>query len=716
MSRVGDGKRRKATKRRAARQVLPRHTEAAAAGQDVSSSPERGPARGDAFDAAPSAVAPGPRLAAAQFGRTARPPALPARDVVLRMATAPGRPSSAAGIDGSERTPLRPVRDFLELLQGTLRLRSDSEVPTIPGTSFTEQGVETALAWLPLQLQTNSANLRPAQLFVARIMYGFLTAPPRDGQTLVAGANLDNLKRLEAMLKKGRTGDTAVNVPAAALTPAPAPSDYRASVARFYDGTIKGGFVNRLLFEGSEYSNFGYWRADTVTPGQACDNLMEEILRYIPEKKGRILDVACGKGATTRYLCKYYEPSSVFAINISKEQLRKCEENAPGCTFLEMDATAMELPDSSFDNIICVEAAFHFDTRETFLAQAHRVLKAGGRLVMADMLLPRGAANQPEANVVDSLDAYQAVFRRAKFVDIEIVDVTEACVGGRFEHLGRTVRERLPRVAARPQLLNRFARELDNLWSDRTYVLVSCTKPNTGAGPARAKGGSRVSRRSAGAVRASVPTPTVSPGLPHDPTERAAEQQWLASIVEQCRPIDGWLADAEASLLARAVRQAVRSLPDAPAVVEIGSFCGKSTVALGLALRDIKRRDLKIYAIDPHASFLPTLESLRHNIGEAGLQDLVVVVQKLSFEVEWARPICFLFIDGLHDYHNVARDFDHFERWVVPGGYVAFHDYSDQFPGVKRLVDEVLRTGRYRLVEQAVSAIVVEKVPGSAMR
>ena len=253
-------------------------------------------------------------------------------------------------------------------------------------------------------------------------------------------------------------------------------TEFRETVAQFYDRKTRQAFLNRLLYEGSEFLNFGYWRADTATVHEACENLMEELLRRIPDKKGTILDAACGKGATTSHLCRYYDPSDVVGINISKQQLRKCRENAPGCTFLEMDATDMSFPDASFDNIICVEAAFHFNTRERFFGEALRVLKHGGRLVMADMLMPPDFPRQPVENVVAGLDEYEAICRRAGFVDVDVADVTEACVGGMYEHAGRLVRRRAPWLAARPSLAYSYVRDLERQWRDRSYILVACCK------------------------------------------------------------------------------------------------------------------------------------------------------------------------------------------------------------------------------------------------
>ena len=144
--------------------------------------------------------------------------------------------------------------------------------------------------------------------------------------------------------------------------------------------------VARKRYGGSDFHNNGYWDHATETPREACENLMEKLLAFVPKKKGTILDVACGKGATTRYLLKYYNPRDVTGINISEKQLDRCRVNAPGCNFFLMNATELAFPDESFDNIVCVEAAFHFNTREKFLHAASHMLKPGGRLVLSDIL------------------------------------------------------------------------------------------------------------------------------------------------------------------------------------------------------------------------------------------------------------------------------------------------------------------------------------------
>ena len=58
----------------------------------------------------------------------------------------------------------------------------------------------------------------------------------------------------------------------------------------------------------NEFANYGYWDENTRTEVEACENLIEKLLAFVPEKQGTILDVPCGKGATTRHLLKYWLP------------------------------------------------------------------------------------------------------------------------------------------------------------------------------------------------------------------------------------------------------------------------------------------------------------------------------------------------------------------------------------------------------------------------
>ena len=188
-------------------------------------------------------------------------------------------------------------------------------------------------------------------------------------------------------------------------------------------------------------------------------------------------------------------------------------------------------------------------------------------------------------------------------------------------------------------------------------------------------------------------------------------------ILARMKKIQGWLEENEADLLIAVAARALATLPAESAIVEVGSFCGRSTVVLGAAVRSLGVQ-AKLYAIDPHDGKVgaldqgiqclgSTLDRFRRNIAEAGLATIVEVIQKRSVDVVWDKPIGLLLVDGLHDYASVAHDFYHFEPWLVPGAYVAFHDYADYYPGVKAFVNELLATGHYQRVCNAGSMLVV---------
>ncbi|WP_211904897.1 class I SAM-dependent methyltransferase [Xanthomonas maliensis] len=228
-----------------------------------------------------------------------------------------------------------------------------------------------------------------------------------------------------------------------------------------YDTAMRGAVIESY-YGSSDFYNFGFWTSDAQTQSEASEALVARLIDMIPlqARTGRILDVACGMGASTRHLLRHYPADQIVAINVSEQQLERARKNAPGCQFLRMDATRLEFADASFDNILCVEAAFHFDTRVAFLREALRVLKPGGRLVHSDALmtpLPAATVKRthiPNANAVASPAALQAIILDAGFASADVVDATEHCWKPflrsvrRFKALHR---QAAPEVSPRPR-------------------------------------------------------------------------------------------------------------------------------------------------------------------------------------------------------------------------------------------------------------------------
>ena len=261
------------------------------------------------------------------------------------------------------------------------------------------------------------------------------------------------------------------------------------SMTSAYDRAMYRTLLLELYGQGG-FFNYGYWSEETQTQAEACQNLMEKVLAFLPDRQGSILDVACGMGGSTRELLRHYSPGEVVGINISVKQLQTSRTNAPGADFIMMDATRLAFPDGQFDNMACIEAAFHFNTREGFLHEANRVLKPGGRLVMTDILFIKAAGrlrrDVPMANYVRDIEAYRDMYRRAGFQDVEIVEATKECWIGFRQHLMRWLREKArdrERGPGQPGRLRILAASvLIGMWvamlrvGIRHYVLVSAKK------------------------------------------------------------------------------------------------------------------------------------------------------------------------------------------------------------------------------------------------
>jgi predicted O-methyltransferase YrrM len=180
----------------------------------------------------------------------------------------------------------------------------------------------------------------------------------------------------------------------------------------------------------------------------------------------------------------------------------------------------------------------------------------------------------------------------------------------------------------------------------------------------------------------------------------------------------GFMPHDEGDALYAAAVDAGRAV-DGP-MVEIGSYCGRSTVWLGAAARacatvlfavDHHRGSEENQAgwehhdpsvVDPRTGRMDTLPMFRATIHDAGLEDVVIAVigQSPTVARHWTTPLSLVFIDGGHGQEPARLDYEGWSRHVAVGGTLAIHDvFADPADGGRPPYEQIylpaLRGGEF---------------------
>ena len=154
--------------------------------------------------------------------------------------------------------------------------------------------------------------------------------------------------------------------------------------------------------------------------------------------------------------------------------------------------------------------------------------------------------------------------------------------------------------------------------------------------------------------------------------------------------IKGFLAEDEGESLYRYALETTKKAP----CLEVGSYCGKSTVYLATACQT---NDSVLYALDHHrgseehqkgeeyhdpdlfdqdSNSMDSFKEFRKTIDQAGLQETVVpiVTSSTIASKQWVTPLSMVFIDGGHSREAAMGDYQSWAGHIVQDGVLAIHD------------------------------------------
>jgi len=221
---------------------------------------------------------------------------------------------------------------------------------------------------------------------------------------------------------------------------------------RKVENLYAGGVENYVGWHDG-YLNFGLWENGNADYVKAAQNLVHRMGRLLGlNSDSRLLDVAPGMGTQDIYLLENFAPQSIDGLDVTWKHIEHGRRRAQEANAEERvrfhHGTAIELPfpDNNFTHVLSIEGPEHFDTREKFLREAHRVLQPGGVIAMADFIVKNPPRNPfeklvaeaarklwqvPRANVYSG-EVYRQKMEAAGFEQVELEEIGASVIPGYY--------------------------------------------------------------------------------------------------------------------------------------------------------------------------------------------------------------------------------------------------------------------------------------------
>ena len=149
--------------------------------------------------------------------------------------------------------------------------------------------------------------------------------------------------------------------------------------------------------------HYGYWDSSTKNFHEALLNINKILAQKAGiTKQHKVLDAGCGIGGSSLWLAKNIG-CNVTGISLSAKQVQTANnlayaENLQSLAIFEQqDFTATKYEAESFDIIWAIESVCHASDKSKFINEAYRLLKKGGRLILADFFKQENLAEKDAA-------------------------------------------------------------------------------------------------------------------------------------------------------------------------------------------------------------------------------------------------------------------------------------------------------------------------------
>ncbi len=136
--------------------------------------------------------------------------------------------------------------------------------------------------------------------------------------------------------------------------------------------------------------HFPFYMEENESFVQRQNNLVDHCLENLGDLSNQVLlEVGCGNGANCKYISSLNDTVQIIGIDLNEENLEIANQSmgSPKTQFFQDDAQQLlNIKDASVDLLICIESALHYPDKNSFFRQIKRVLKPGGKFLVADIL------------------------------------------------------------------------------------------------------------------------------------------------------------------------------------------------------------------------------------------------------------------------------------------------------------------------------------------
>jgi tocopherol O-methyltransferase len=219
--------------------------------------------------------------------------------------------------------------------------------------------------------------------------------------------------------------------------------EYHKRIIEYYNST-ENAYKDSWDLENSLAIHYGYWDEKVRSFPQSLLR-MNEVMTEAGKITGndKILDAGCGVGGSSIFIASKLG-CGVTGITLSERQMQQAITNAKQkevsglVDFKVMDYCNTSFADESFDIIWGCESICYADDKEKFVTEAFRLLKPGGRLVVADGFVTKFENNDEpvirqwldgwQVNYLETPGRFKQFMQTAGFTDVAYKDISKYTV------------------------------------------------------------------------------------------------------------------------------------------------------------------------------------------------------------------------------------------------------------------------------------------------